>query len=314
MGRPHGTIVLTSEAATLGLTRGVLAGPLWRAPYRGVRVPSGVDPSDPAQRALEAASLLPDRAALGGWAAAYLLGASELDGRGASGRELEAVPIVVPPPAQMRPRPGLQITRSRLDPADVVEVDGVPVTSPVRTAFDMARLQPARPAVVALDILGRQLRLPLGAVSSYALRHAGWRGAPGARRVLELADARAASAGESRVRLLWMLDAGLPRPEVNAYVLRPTGEVLAVADLLDPDAGLVGEYDGAGHRGLEQHTRDNAREEWLEAAGLVVVRFTALDLQPRNLRRTVERLRVAHARGLARDRARDAWTWRPRAA
>ena len=132
---------------------------------------------------------------------------------------------------------------------------------------------------------------------------------PTLRRALPLVDPRAASLGESRLRLLWVLDAGLPAPAVNAAVTTIDGRLLGIADLLDPDAGLVGEYDGAVHRDLWQHTRDDAREEWLESAGLVVVRATAVDLRAEHRARTVNRLRVAHARAVARDRAADRWTW-----
>ncbi|MGH8969057.1 MAG: hypothetical protein ACRDV1_03825 [Actinomycetes bacterium] len=76
--------IRTFEAAGLGVTRGELAGPRWRAPLRGVQLPVGSDPDSPRQRIYEVASLLPPGAAIGGWAAGHLLGAWELDGRGAT--------------------------------------------------------------------------------------------------------------------------------------------------------------------------------------------------------------------------------------
>jgi len=84
------------------------------------------------------------------------------------------------------------------------------------------------------------------------------------------------------------------------------GRFVARADLVDPEAGTVGEYDGSQHRELAQHTADNVREEDLEGLNLEVTRSTALDIWPHR-RRLVTRLQVAHRRGTSRDRGRDAW-------
>jgi hypothetical protein len=153
--------------------------------------------------------------------------------------------------------------------------------------------------------------LALDSVTEYAKARRRWRGLPVLRQAVALADPRARSKGESLLRLVWRLDAGLPTPEVNASVRNLDGRLLGIADLLDPAAGLVGEYDGALHREAESHTRDNAREEWLEDAGLIVVRATSIDLRRRFVSRTVLRLRTAYRRGLARDRNRDRWMWTP---
>ena len=83
----------------------------------------------------------------------------------------------------------------------------------------------------------------------------------------------------------------------------------------DIEAGLALEYDGAtwrsqranGHRDREQHREDNAREERLERAGLIVVRAEKSDLTVHR-RQLIERIANARADGLARDRGRDRWT------
>ena len=67
-----------------------------------------------------------------------------------------------------------------------------------------------------------------------------------------------------------------------------------MADLLDPEAGLVGEYDGEGHRELDRHVLDNAREEWFEDAGLVVVRACSPTCARPTERRSALRLRSAY--------------------
>jgi hypothetical protein len=210
----------------------------------------------------------------------------------------------------MRPRDGIRILRSALEDSDVLEVEGMPVTAAARTAFDQARTQTLVEAVVGLDAMARTNAVQLSAVDEYARQRPRWRGVPLARWAIELADSRARSCGESRLRVLWVVDARLPVPQVNPSILGADGALLGIADLLDPDAGLVGEYDGAGHRELEAHTSDNAREEAFEHAGIVVVRATSIDLG-RFRRRTVHRLQAGYRRGAVRVRSRDAWTWRP---
>lgn len=297
------------EAIALGVPRGTQFGPGWLRPHRDVRLPAGADLDLPLQRALAVAALLPHGAALGGWAAATVLGCAGPDGRGADGRSALPVPVVTPPPLQMRRRDGLVLWRSPLEPDDVVEVNGIPVTAPLRTAFDCARRSPLAEAVVALDALAATCALDLADVGRYIASRRGWGGVPLARAALALADPRSRSAGESRLRVFWMLEAGLPRPEVNVRVLDPDGHLVGIVDLLDPERALIGEYDGEHHRTALQHADDNAREEWLEHLGLVVARFGGLDLRAGRRARSRLRLQAAAARGLARDRTRDKWSW-----
>lgn len=306
---PSGALT-TREAHALGVTRGELAGRRWRAPLRGVQVPAGPGADLALQRIHEVAELLPPGAAIGGWAAAHLLGAAELDGGGRDGRGREPVPVVLPPPLSIRRRSGLRLWRSALEPGAVVQVDGIACTCAIRTGFDLARHSRLPDGVVALDVLGRRLGLAPGDVLAHARSHRRWRGLPMLRRAVRLSDPRARSPGETRLRLIWVVDAGLPVPEVNPDVLDHDGHLLGTVDLLDPACGLVGEYDGAHHRDAEAHALDNAREEWLEHAGLVVVRAGNLDVA-RDRRRTVLRLQTAWRRAAARDRSRDRWTHRP---
>lgn len=304
-------VISARDASFLGVGRRELAGRRWMSPYRGIHVPTVPGERSPTQRVYDVAELLPAGAAIGGWAAAHLLGVQELDGRGRDGLRREPVLMALTPPAQVRHRDGITLLRSRLDDGDTVEVDGITVTSAIRTAFDLARLGTARESVVALDAVCRALRVDPLAVAAYIEEHRRYKGVPRARWAVQLCDPRARSTGESRLRLVWMLDAGLPRPEPNPRISTLDGHLLGIADLLDVEAGLVGEYDGGGHRDLDQHTADNAREEWLEAAGLVVVRATAVDVRRSARARTVARLHAGRRRGMARDRAADRWTWRP---
>jgi hypothetical protein len=256
------------------------------------------------------AELLPPGAAIGGWAAARLQGAVEFDGRGRSGMTVEPVPVVLPPPMLVRARPGMARWRSALDPGDCDVVHGITCTSPLRTAFDLARRRSLREAVVALDQLGRLLCVNPHHVRRYGGQHRGWRGVAVVRRAVPLCDPRARSTGETRLRLIWVLDADLPLPEVNPSIYDEEGRLLGISDLLDPSLGLVGEYDGAGHREADRHTLDNHREEGLEDAGLIVVRATSIDVGLER-RRTAARLVGASRRAQRQQGEARRWTWRP---
>ena len=230
-----------------------------------------------------------------------MLGASEIDGLADDG--ITRLPVLLYPVHRVRPRRGIEHSRSALTTGDVVDSGGVPVTCPVRTVFDLGRrARDLRDAVVTLDQALRCLDLGVDDVREYAAARAGWRGAGLLNQALPLVNGRARSRPESRLRLVWLLDAQLPTPQVNPEVVDGRGRLLGLPDLLDPGSGLVGEYDGSQHRELDQHLSDNVREERFERIGLTVVRATSRDLPGRLL---VSRLQAGHDD--ARRRPRGPW-------
>jgi hypothetical protein len=294
------------ELSLLGIGWREAAGPLWRSPYRGVHLWSATDTGLPLQRALDAAGLVPPDGALGGWAAAQIGGVSELDGR--IGDELLPVLLCLPPHLRRRRGPGVRPLRSPIDPDDVIDLAGVRVTVPVRTAFDLARTGPLLQGVTALDVLGRGRPEFLEAVRGYAEARPRWLGVPRVRVALRLATPMARSPRETAFRLFWLQDCHLPAPEVNATVRSGDGHLLGLGDLLDPVTGLLGEYDGAGHRAETQHALDNAREEDFEDAGLTVVRVSNPDL---GRFRSRTRLRLVSGWRRAQRTPRGSWAWEP---
>jgi hypothetical protein len=231
----------------------------------------------PTARALAAWAVLP-AAPLGGWAAAHLLGVHDMDGRDAAGRPLP-VPVCPGRSGRLRPRTGLRLLRSALEEADVVEVDGVLVTSPLRTAFDLARTAPTLwQAVEEVDCVFRD-RDPwfLEALAAYAAARPRWVGIDQARRATALATVHSRSRGESWLRLVWVLAAGLPPPLLNTPVRVDDGHLVATPDLLDEASGLAGEYDGRTHRTATQQHADAVRGELMAGVGLTPVRATAVD-------------------------------------
>jgi len=280
-----------------GITDHELRGPLWHSPIYGRHCFALGETDDPTRRIRNAISVLPSDGAISGWAAAYLHGVTQLDGRAWSG-DLEPVLIALPYRRRIR-RAGIETVRAPLPPGDVTVTKRVRVTTPLRTCFELIRRSELEGAVVALDVMLRHGLVTLDEIREYVYDRAGWKGTPVARTAIDLADPRAASGPESRFRMVWQIDAGLPRPEVNCTVRDPSYRFVGIPDLLDPNVGLVGEYDGSQHRALGQHTADNAREERLEALGLTVVRATSIDLRA-GRPRLVHRLRDAHRRASER--------------
>nr|WP_269778555.1 type IV toxin-antitoxin system AbiEi family antitoxin [Microlunatus antarcticus] len=293
----------------------MLDGPRYRRTSPGRYVPVGVPPTT-IQRLVESAAHLPVGGALGGWCAAHLHGATRFDGLD---RSLRPAPVVlcVPDALHRRATPGLRYVRQELADDEVVHVGGIPVTSPARTASDLARWATnLEEAVVDLDAL-----LAAGVVQESALPLladglGARRGSRQARSALALARYGARSPGETRLRLTYVLGLGVPTPLLNPRVHDRLGRFLGIPDLLDRDAGLVLEYDGGtwrdserpdGHLDPEQHREDNEREEWFERNGLLVLRATKADVA-RHRPGLVSRMGAARAEGLLLGPAR--WTWR----
>jgi hypothetical protein len=186
----------------------------------------------------------------------------------------------------------------------------MPVVGATRAAFDAARLAPdVREAVVAVDmaVAGGITSIERLGVHTAGRRDRGITGIDQVRTALELAHERSWSPNETRLRLRWVLDARLPPPEVNCPIVTADGSLLGIADLLDPVAGLVVEFDGADHRSRSRHTKDVAKDEAFRSHGLEVTRVTGADVRVRS--RVVGRLLSARSR--ARFEAPDRRRWIP---
>jgi hypothetical protein len=307
-----------AELDAAGITRHMTRGPKWRRASRGFFVPASVVPTA-TQRILEALPLVPAGGALAGWAAAYVHGADWLDGR--EPWSLQQLPLTINLGRDLgrADTADLRYVRERLPAADRHLAHDLSVTSPERTAFDGARWAcDVVEAVVFLDQVARAADLDLSRIAARCVSPSSWAGVGQARRALALADPASASPWETRLRMFYVGPAALPRPLVNRPIFALDGRLLGVADLFDPEAGLVTEFDGQEHRRRRQHRADNLREEELEAANLVVCRVDSIDLRFRTA--LAERLRARHAQGLRRDPSRDRWTleqpawWRRRRA
>lgn len=303
----------TRQLAAEGVGKSALRGRKWRQVSRGFHVPAAVAPMTAGQRILEAATRLPVGSAIGGWAAAYTHGIDWMDGIDPHTGKDRPIDLVAPH-VHRTSGPAIRYRASRLADADLTERSGVPVTTALRTAFDGARWAPD--LTEAITFLDSMLAFPdaspgllLESFRAYAAERIDWAGSRQARAAAELARPGVRSGWESRLRMCWLIEAGLPEPMINVPIFGPDQELLGIGDLFDSEAGVVAEFDGDHHRDPEQHRLDNIREERFESANLVVVRASKGDMRSER-DRLVRRLTDARRRGELRDRRLDRWTLR----
>lgn len=175
----------------------------------------------------------------------------------------EPVPLDVFSRAQSRlRRPGVRSgIRSLLD-EDVTVVEGIEVTTPLRTALDLGRFMPRYDAIGALDAFLR-LGVPPQELASGVHRFKGDRGVVQLRELVPLADPRAESMPEGALRLHGR-DAGLPDLEPQFWVCDEWGREVYRLDLAIPALRYGAEYHGERfHTGEENEASDEKRGEWL---------------------------------------------------
>ncbi|OBI09473.1 DUF559 domain-containing protein [Mycobacterium scrofulaceum] len=194
------------------------------------------------------------------------------------------------------PLPGLRIHCDRLEDDEFTLIDGVPVTTPARTAVDLGCWHPMNDAVAAIDDLLRATDGKVADLQMLAGRYPGRRGIQSARRAISLADPGAQSPKETWLRLL-LIRAGLPRPQTQIPVSDEYGDLTYYLDMGWEDLKVAAEYDGEQHRRDRwQYTWDIRRRETLERMGWIVIRVVAGD-RPADI---VRRVQAAVARRASR--------------
>lgn len=263
-GRPF----LVSSARRLGVSPDVLRGPLFRTVCRGVRVAAGT-PDGTGLRLAAAQLILPPSAAFSGNAAAWLHG---LDVARDDDVPLE---VTFAPGATVLGRGLFTPRQATLDAADVVRRRGIPVTSPQRTAYDLARRLEVVEAVVAVDAFWHQGLIKPDQLLEYAASHGGLRGVRQIPLVVSLADVGAGSPMESRLRMLMVLDIGLPKPQTQIRVVTIDGRVIARLDMGFTDLQMSVEYDGEVHAQPAVRAKDLRRHNALLAQQWHNLRYSA---------------------------------------
>ena len=164
--------------------------------------------------------------------------------------------------------------RAKLAPEDVVEVNGLRLTSPARTWLDLApQLKDPLDLIAAGDallqrsdgpprpegVVGRNPLSTFRQIDAVLARRRSVKGIQAARQARPLLREGVDSAPESRMRVV-MVGAGLPEPVVNPMI------VLGPGVWRQPDLGLLEwrlalQYDGGGHAEQAQVNRDIWRDD-----------------------------------------------------
>jgi hypothetical protein len=117
-------------------------------------------------------------------------------------------------------RSGIHGGKRDLRPEEIWVVGGVRVTSPVRTACDLACRRGRRQALAVLDAFMHHCGLTQSDYRAMLPRFRGRRGCTQLRELIGYADGRSESIRESWVRME-IIDAGLPVPEPQVWVRVP---------------------------------------------------------------------------------------------
>jgi Protein of unknown function (DUF559) len=187
---------------------------------------------------------------------------------------------------------GVQTWEERIDVDEIEVLADMRVTSPARTALDLARRLPLGVAVAAVDALTQATELKPADIELLVDRYSGRRGVRAARAALALVDGGAQSPKETWLRLL-LMRAGFPRPQTQIVVRNEWGWREAYLDMGWDDIKVAVEYDGDQHRSSRaQYVKDIRRLEMLDRYGWLVVRVVAED-HPDDV---IRRVREARAR------------------
>lgn len=273
-----------AQAEAAGISADQLRGTVWRRLARGWYC-LAEQPGEETMRLRAAADSLPWGSGFSGPTAGRLYGLQVPN---------PARPeVTVPDYSRVAARTDVRVRRLHLRPGDVIWRDGLPLTSPLRTCFDLAGRLPLVEAVVAIDMALHQGLIDLEEFGAYVADRRGVAGVIGARRALELVEPKAESPMETRLRLL-LIRGGLPRPEAQVELRDSRGGFVGRPDLYYPQARLGIEYDGENHR--DRLVSDNRRQNGLHALGVMLLRYTGPDLRERP-EAVVDEVRSALARG-----------------
>jgi hypothetical protein len=195
---------------------------------------------------------------------------------------------------------------ARLRRDEIIELDGLQVTDPVRTALDLARSLRHEAAVVTLDAALHHGLLTHDLLRARLLDISGTPGSRSAARAVHAADGRSESVGESRSRVIltrWKLAPSALQFEVRS----PHGAVVGRTDFAWEEHGLVGEFDGRikygrllrpGQEAGDVVFDEKCREDAIRDEGWGVVRWIWPDLA--RPERFAARVRRAQERGACR--------------
>jgi very-short-patch-repair endonuclease len=276
-----------TEALARGVVNRYQLRTRYDAVFRNVYVPKG-QVLTAADKAIAAWLWSGRRATVAGLSAAALLGTRWIDANRPA--ELNQ--------ASQHKTKGIVLHSDQLWDDESCLIRGITVTSPARTAFDLARQRGLTTAVIRLDALMQSTRVKPTEIELIADRHRGARGTAQLRDALALSDAGAESPQETRTRLV-LTSAGLRPQRTQIEIFNNFGGFVHRTDMGWDDWRVAVEYDGIQHW-VDPDVRTNDIDWQAEAEdlGWRVVRVSANMLRYRQatiVSRTRMALRAAGA-------------------
>ena len=198
--------------------------------------------------------------------------------------------------ANGRPPPGVIARNEAVADDELTFVGRIPVTTPARTAFDLARHLSRGQALARLDALMRATPFTVESVLMLVKRYPGARGLQQLRELLPLVDGGAASLKESWLRLL-LIDAGFPVPTTQIPV-HINYHLFAMLDMGWEEFRVAAEYDGDQHRtDRREYVRGERRQRKLPQLGWLNIKVIAEDRPDDVIERVYRALRSRGWRG-----------------
>jgi very-short-patch-repair endonuclease len=255
-------------AHAAGITDRMLRGAPWRQVFNGVWVYDELP--DTRDLRLQAARLLiPPSGVLCGLTAAWVLGVDV--------RRLDDLDVHVgfPKGKRIRKRSGIAVCQETLEPSDITLIDGVRITTPLRTVFDCLRWLWRVEGIVVADALTHAGQVSVPEIAAYFANKRRLRNLRVGERLVEFIEPLTESPMETRLRML-LIDAGLSRPKAQHDVRDHVDTFVGRLDLAYPDVRLGLEYDGADH--WKQRREDDRRRAAIRACDWEVCVFSADDV------------------------------------
>ncbi|HEX7323362.1 MAG TPA: hypothetical protein VF299_10645 [Mycobacterium sp.] len=168
-------------------------------------------------------------------------------------------------------------------PGERREIDGLPLTTAARTAFDIGRRLPLNQGVQRLDALMNATDVKVTDVEAVVAGHPGVRGLRQLQQTLDFVDAGAESPYESLTRLL-LVQAGFPRLQTQIPIYDEYGNMFARIDMGWPDFLVGVDFEGAHHwTDPKQREWDVERSALIAEQGWLDIRLTSrmLHIDPR---------------------------------
>jgi len=274
-----------ATAREFDIGRGRIRGGQLSKPFYGVR--SREEPQTVAERTAAFAHRLPDRGFYSHTTAAALWGLP------LPGNVDPRLHVSYPNGCRAPRTVGVIGHHLVMRPDEIVELDGLRLTSPARTWCDLAGVIGFESLIAAADraVWHRDPLTSIEELADMAQRHPGRRGRPIRLAALPWISDRSESRPETILRVRFVR-AGLPHPAINVDVFDVAGVFVGRPDIAFPDYRESIEYEGDGHRtSRKQWYRDLERVPRFEAVGWHVTRAASPDLDARSIPLI---LRVAH--------------------